>query len=125
MATNHPHDSCAEALADVREKYFGTFDTSLPCHCGSAAIADHATEAEPASVARDRRQVVYGPSPAWHELLDQVKVYHAYWCEACGAVYMASVIEDVRGYKPLEVREPIPRSHDIFRRGLEHFFKGI
>jgi hypothetical protein len=112
MATVHPDDEYSAALAEVEKKYFKNFPTNLQCVCGSSMIIDHATRSDPNAPPRSIRDATFGPTPAWRERLNAVKVYHSYWCESCGLSYRADVIEK-RGYQPLEVREPLPTSHSI------------
>ncbi|MDO8407974.1 MAG: hypothetical protein Q7S95_01925 [bacterium] len=118
MDMDYPHDPYAKALAEVEKKYFGSFDTGLSCNCGPATITDHASHNNPSQAGEGRRGMVFGPISEPRELLDRVDVYHSYWCDTCGAMYMQSVIEGVRGYQPLEAREPIPRSSLVAQENL-------
>lgn len=118
MATIHADDQYSAALAEARGKYFGSFATDLPCACGDK-ITDHATQSDPNAPPRGVHDLVLGPTPSWREQLDSMKVYHGYWCESCGLSYRSDVIEDVRGYRPLEAREPIPRSHEVSAEQLK------
>lgn len=83
-------------LDELRAKWLGNFSTSLLCNCGKAHITDHATEEHWPSDGH----LGPGPGPYWQ--LRNFKPVHSYWCDSCGAVYKAEVIEGARGYVPLE-----------------------
>ncbi len=107
MSGQSRNDRCTHALVAARTKYCQNFDTELACNCGKATITDHASGANP-----NAHQLVLGSTPTPQSLLDNFTVYHQYYCDACGAIYMASVIEGVRNYVPLEKRDPLlPPTH--------------
>ena len=86
-------------FAAWREKFTGTFDTSLPCNCGEANIKDHAREAIWAEL-RPWEAPKYGPRPQRDK--NGLTVIHTYFCDDCGATYAESVVEGTREYVPRE-----------------------
>ncbi len=97
-ATYKPENSEAlvKSLEELKRRWLGNFSTNLPCNCRHAPITDHATDEAPPTDGR------LGPGPYWK--LRNFKPVHNYWCDRCGAVYKAEVIEGARGYVPLERR---------------------
>lgn len=93
----------AAKLAYRREHWIGNFKTNLRCAC-KAYITDHATEHDPDAHV-SLRDVRMGPGPSVRERVERFRVHHQYWCDACGLVYKASVIEGSRGWVPRE-RQP-------------------
>lgn len=95
-------DELTAKLAHLRKHCIGNFKTNIRCHC-PAYITDHATERDP-----DRHvslsEVRMGPPPSLREQVEAFRPHHRYWCDACGLMYKASVIEGVRGWVPLERR---------------------
>ncbi len=95
-----------EVFAEMQKKYFGTFDTRLPCNCGKANISDHAVKYDANWGRHHMGDFVIGPGP-YRDPTDKIrefKVFHAYWCDICGAKYKTLVIEGSRKYVPLELR---------------------
>lgn len=100
VQSRHEEERQAEEdLARMEREYIGAFITPFACNCGNANITDHAhvpTEISgvlgPQARASDRRDA----------FLDQIR--HGYWCDSCGALYHAQVVEKVRGYVPRERR---------------------
>ncbi len=122
MATYEPPNRFSKALAEVREKYTGAFNTGILCICGKGNIVDHATERytkEPLTP-----HTVIGPGASHQEILDRFLVEHSYWCEECGVPRVKSVVRGALGYRTLEEREPIPRSQDVRLPPLGKKLKG-
>ena len=121
------HEVYAAALAVIRAKYFADFPTGLTCVCG-AEIIDHARGEKDGSSVRSAHEQIMGPGPTLREQIDSLSVYHSYWCGTCGLLYRDTVIETIRGYIPLEKRQPIPRSCPIDRAlvfdNSSSYFKG-
>jgi hypothetical protein len=120
MALYRPSDGHSRALDAAREKYLGHFDTGLGCiSCGESNIIDHAVEKRPKGRAK-----WYGSQPTNAEKLRSFAISHRYSCGKCGAMYMGSSIER-RGYKPLEVRQPISRDALTSKEGKDALDKMV
>lgn len=94
-----------EAVAELKRKqreWVGNFSTGRVCNCGHAHITDHATVENPNASYIPMSERRFGPQPTAREQNEAFRVYHAYWCDRCGAVYKNEVIEGVRGYVPIE-----------------------
>ncbi len=116
MALYRPPDQYSRALDALRQRAVGVFDTGLRCICGNHNIMDHVTETSSRRTSSDRG--VIGPGPDHHDRLEAFRVRHGYWCEGCGAVYHESVIEGVRGYKPLDLEA---EREKIGKAGFDRF----
>jgi hypothetical protein len=86
-------------LQDKRQRCIGNFSTGILCTCKRAEIIDHATEFNP-NKHISSRDIVFGPEPTVEERYNRFHVEHKYYCDECGALYVASVIEGKRGYVP-------------------------
>lgn len=107
MAIYEPDNEFSEGLKRAKKKYLGVFDTGLRCNCDEANIMDHATAEDLHASLPNTDNVRFGPGLTHREQLEGFLPFHEYFCDACGAIYHQSVIEGRRGYRTLEVWNPI------------------